>query len=164
MPNARSPADAAHDCEEIEIATFYLGDLLLGIVIGEVEEISRLQVVTPVPGAPACVRGVMSLRGEVVTVLDLRVVFGLGTTPCGCRTRNVIVQQSGEKTGLLVDGVADVIRARRSELLPPPANLNGADCKMFRAVYRLENDLVAVVDVAAVTAADALRGRPDAVR
>ncbi len=56
---------------EVELATFYVADLLLGIPIHEVEEISRHCAVTPVPGAPEAVCGVMSLRGEVVTVLDL---------------------------------------------------------------------------------------------
>ena len=108
--------------------------------------------VTPVPGAPASVCGVMSLRGEVVTVLDLRVVLGLGKTECTRQTRNVIVHAGGERIGLLVDRVADVVRAATADLLPPPANMNGAESTMFRAVYRMESELLVLVDVAAVTA------------
>jgi chemotaxis response regulator CheB len=75
---------------EIELATFYVADLLLGIPIHKVEEISRYSSVTPVPGAPQSVCGVMSLRGEVVTVLDLRAVLvimtGMGNDgSLGCR-------------------------------------------------------------------------------
>ncbi len=137
---------------EIELATFYVADLLLGIPIREVEEISRYCAVTPVPGAPASVCGVMSLRGEVVTVLDLRVVLGLGKTEHTRQTRNVIVHAAGERIGLLVDRVADVARAVTADLLPPPANMSGADSAMFQSVYRLENELLVLLDVAAATA------------
>jgi purine-binding chemotaxis protein CheW len=138
---------------EIELATFYAADLLLGIPIRKVEEISRYCSVTPVPGAPQSVCGVMSLRGEVVTVLDLRAVLGLGKTECTRQTRNVIVQAGGERIGLLVDRVADVVHAVAADLLPPPANMSSGDSTMFQAVYRLENELLVLVDVAAVTAA-----------
>jgi len=137
---------------EVELATFYVADLLLGIPIRKVEEISRYCSVTPVPGAPESVCGVMSLRGEVVTVLDLRTVLGLGKTEQTRTTRNVIVQAGGERIGLLVDRVADVVRAVTADLLPPPANMSGADSSMFQAVYRLENELLVLVDVTAVTA------------
>ena len=140
---------------EVELATFYVADLLLGIPIQKVEEISRYCSVTPVPGAPESVCGVMSLRGEVVTVLDLRAVLGLGKTDCSRQTRNVIVQAGGERIGLLVDRVADVVCAVTADLLPPPANMSGADSTMFQAVYRMENDLLVLVDVAAVTAVPA---------
>ena len=137
---------------EVELATFYVADLLLGIPIYKVEEISRYCSVTPVPGAPESVCGVMSLRGEVVTVLDLRAILGLGKSGYTRQTRNVIVQAGGERIGLLVDRVADVVRAVTADLLPPPANMSGADSSMFQAVYRMENELLVLVDVTAVTA------------
>lgn len=138
---------------EVELATFYVADLLLGIPIRGVEEISRHCTITPVPGAPAAVRGVMSLRGEVVTVLDLGVVLGLGKTIFTKQTRNVIVHAGGERIGLLVDRVADVVQATTADLLPPPANMGSADGRMFQAVYRMENELLVLVDTAAITAA-----------
>jgi purine-binding chemotaxis protein CheW len=67
----------------------------------------------------------------------------------------VIVQAAGERIGLLVDRVADVVRAARADLLPPPANMSGADSKMFQAVYRMEDELLVLLDVAAATAAPA---------
>jgi len=137
---------------EVELATFYVADLHLGIPLRDVEEISRHCAVTPVPGAPESVCGIMSLRGEVVTVLDLRVVVGLGKTDITRQTRNVIINAGGERIGLLVDRVADVVRTDAAELLPPPANVSGVDSAMFQAVYRMENKLLVLLDVAAVTA------------
>jgi purine-binding chemotaxis protein CheW len=137
---------------EIELASFYLGDLLLAVPISQVEEIGRHRELTPVPGAPQTVCGVMSLRGEVVTVLDLPVVLGLGKSERTRQTRNVIVQAAGERIGLVVDRVADVVRTPVADLLPPPANVHGVDGTMFQAVYRMVSELLVVLDVAAITA------------
>ncbi len=63
----------------------------------------------------------------------------------------MIVHAGGERIGLLVDRVADVVRAATADLLPPPANLSSSESTMFRAVYRMENELLVLVDVAAVT-------------
>jgi purine-binding chemotaxis protein CheW len=155
MTTSSEKQDILGTSSDVELATFYVADLLLGISIREVEEISRSCAVTPVPGAPESVCGVMSLRGEVVTVLDLRVVLGLGKTERTRQTRNVIVHAAGERIGLLVDRVADVVRAARTDLLPPPANMSGADSAMFQAVYRMESELLLLVDVAAILAVPA---------
>lgn len=152
MTSASQPSPAAN-AAQLELATFYVGDLLLGIPIHQVEEIGRYAALTPVPGALPSVRGVMSLRGEVVTVLDFRVILGLGKTECNKRTRNVIVHSGGERIGLLVDRVADVVQVSTDDLLPPPANLSCAESAVFQSVYRLESELLVLVDVAAVTAA-----------
>jgi len=137
---------------EIELCTFYVGDLLLGIPIEQVEEITRRTEVTPVPGAAPSVRGIMSLRGDVVTVLDLRAVLGLEAADYGSRARNIIVPAAGERIGLIVDRVADVVRARASELLPPPANIAATDTRFFQSVYRMENELLVILDVTHATA------------
>ena len=77
--------------------------------------------------------GVLSLRGEVVTVLDFRVILGLGKTDCTKRTRNVIVHAGGERIGLLVDRVADVVQLSTADLLPPPANLSSTKSTVFHS-------------------------------
>lgn len=139
---------------ELELATFCCDHLLLGVELADVEEINRHTEVTPVPGAPACVRGLINLRGEVVTVLDLKTILGLGATQIGPATRNVIVRSHNERIGLLVDTVSDVVRARRDELLPCPANFAQVDSRFFKAVYRMEGRLLVVLDVAAATASE----------
>lgn len=139
---------------ELELATFWCDHLLLGVELAEVEEINRHTEVTPVPGAPACVRGLINLRGEVVTVLDLKTILGLGETQIGPGTRNVIVRSQNERIGLLVDAVSDVVRAKSDEVLPCPANFGQVDSRFFRAVYRLEGRLLVLLDVEAATATE----------
>ncbi len=152
MTSTSRPTLESQAAANLELATFYVGELLLGIPIHQVEEISRYGTLTPVPGAPPSVSGVMSLRGEVVTVLDFRMVLGLGKTECTKRTRNVIVHAGSERIGLLVDRVADVVQLSAADLLPPPANLSSAESAVFHSVYRMESELLLLVDIATVTA------------
>jgi purine-binding chemotaxis protein CheW len=143
--------------ETAEYCTFHVGDLLLGIEIHQIEEINRHLDFTPVPHAPLCVRGVVNLRGEVVTVVDLRVVLGLSKTEVSAGTRNVIVNSCGEQIGLLVDRIGDVISVRGTEIDRRPANLTGTDAKFIRGVYPTGDQLVALLDVEAALACDAKR-------
>jgi purine-binding chemotaxis protein CheW len=140
----RSPQTSAG---QIDLATFYVGDLLLGIDIRVVREINRQLEFTPVPHSPSQVRGVINLRGEVVTVMDLRTILGLGKTDVSKYARNVIVHSGMEQIGLLVDRVADTVCVSADAIEPVPANVHGADATMFRGVCRLEADLVVILDV-----------------
>jgi purine-binding chemotaxis protein CheW len=148
---------AVHD-DELELVTFFVGPHLLGAEIGRVEEINRHVNPTPVAHAPEAVRGVVNLRGEVVTVLDLRNILGLGRTEIDKQTRNVVVNYGGERVGLLVDRIADVVNTRWSEIKPPPANLSGIAGRFFDGVHEMDRQLLTVLDLDEVLAstADAL--------
>lgn len=132
---------------EVEYATFHVGRLLLGIDIRHTEEINRQLDLTVVPHAPECVRGVVNLRGEVVTVLDLRSILGLEPQPLTAASRNVVVRTEGEQVGLLVDRVADVVTVSTEEMEAPPANVSGVSGRFFKGVYKLESALLVVLDV-----------------
>jgi len=137
---------------EIEYATFHVGRLLLGIDIRQTEEINRQLDLTAVPHAPACVRGVVNLRGEVVTVLDLRTILGLEPQAVTAASRNVVVRADAEQVGLLVDRVTDVVTVSAEEMEPPPANVSGVSGRFFKGVYKLESALLVVLDVNTVLA------------
>jgi len=141
--------------DEVEFVTFYVGDLLIGANILQVEEINRQVEVTNVPHVPKSVRGVINLRGDVVTVVDLKTILGLGQTEIGQNTRTVVVNSEGERVGLLVDQVADVVSARESEVDAPPANIRGADGRLFKGVHKLEDELLVVLDVGTALASEA---------
>lgn len=136
----------------VDLATFCVGELLLGIDIRSVREINRHLDFTPVPHAPPRVRGVINLRGEVVTVMDLRTILGLGKTELTRHARNIIVHSGSEQIGLLVDRVADTVSVSADAIELPPANVHGADAAMFRGVCRQETDLVVILDVEAALA------------
>lgn len=131
--------------DDLQLATFYVGDLLLGLEIDQVQEINRCLDVTTVPHAPDWVRGVINLRGDVVTVIDLRSVLGLERGTVTKDSRNLIVNLSGELVGLCVDQIADIINVPRDEVTPPPPNLGELDQHFFSGVVTGEDAIVAIL-------------------
>ena len=134
---------------EIQLATFYVGDMLLGLEIDQVQEINRCLDVTTVPHAPAWVRGVINLRGDVVTVIDLRSVLGMQRGTVTKNSRNLIVTIAGELVGLCVDRISDIITISPDDLIPPPPNIDSIDQQIFSGVFTGEKDVVAVLNVSA---------------
>jgi purine-binding chemotaxis protein CheW len=137
------------------LATFTIGDLLVGIDIQSIQEINRQVETTPVPHAPTAVRGVVNLRGDVVTVMDLRVILDLEPINISPSTRAIIVRQGNERTGLLVDAVSDVVTIDGSNILPCPANVNGIAGRFFTGVVQLDRDLLVVLSIDQVLGAEA---------
>ena len=131
----------------MEIATFTLGEDLMGIPIDQVDEIHHPLDLTPVPHAPSYVRGVMNLRGEVVTVIDLRVILGLEPAVLTRRTCNVVVRWGGERVGLLVDRIGDVVSAAQETIEPPPANIAERHGRFLRGLCKLETGVLAILDI-----------------
>lgn len=137
---------------ELQLATFWLGELLLGIDIRCIRGINRVGTLTLVPEAPAMVAGVVNLRGDVVTVVDLRTILSLDRAEITPKTRLLIVQSEMESIGLLVDRVADVVTVSTEDAEPLPANLSGAASRYFSQVYRVGADLLVTLDVTAALA------------
>ncbi|MDP6556393.1 MAG: chemotaxis protein CheW [Pirellulaceae bacterium] len=149
MNTASSETASATGTTETELVTFRVGDMLMGVDIRQVEEINRHVQVTAVPHAREYVRGVINLRGEVVTVVDLRTVLGLPPVEITKQTRTVVVRSKDEQIGLRVDRIGDVVKARTDEIDAPPANFGGLDGRLCKGVYKLETDLLVLLDVEA---------------
>ena len=132
---------------EIEFATFYVGGQLLGVDIRQAQEINRQLDETPAPQAPDYVRGVVNLRGEVVTVLDLGMILIGQPTAVTANSRNFIVQIDGEQIGLLVDRVADVVKASVAQIEPPPANIGDSEHHYYKGVYKLPHEILTILDI-----------------
>ncbi len=140
------------DATEQQYATFYVGNLLLGIDISQVQEINRQLDVTDVPQAPKFVRGVINLRGEVTTVIDLRTILGLEQTEVTEDSRNLILNFQGETLGFLVDKISDILALSSSEVEPPPTNIKGIQGKYFLGVHALETEILVLLNLDAVLA------------
>jgi purine-binding chemotaxis protein CheW len=150
---ATNETPVANVGQSTQCVTFYIGDSLLGVPIQQIEEINRLVDLTPVPHGPDYVRGVINLRGEVVTVVDLRTILGLDRIEMTRDTRNVILNFDGEHVGMVVDRVADVVTARTDDIDRPPANLSNADGRFYCGVYKLESELMVLLNVEQVLTA-----------
>ncbi|MBL9164831.1 MAG: chemotaxis protein CheW [Planctomycetaceae bacterium] len=137
---------------ERQFATFYVGHMLLGVDIRIVQEINRQNEITQVPHAPDYVRGVINLRGDVATVVDLRTILGLPKSDSDRQSRNLIVHHQGEAIGLLVDRISDILTLRGDEITPPPTNVDGVDGRLMSGVCTLESEIVVLLDIDAVLA------------
>jgi purine-binding chemotaxis protein CheW len=128
-----------------DIVTFRVCDMLCGLDIVDVQEIKRVHQITAVHRAPPEVRGVVNMRGRIVTIIDVR--QKLGFTPAGDGPALVIiVPHRDELLGLLVDDVDDIVRAEPGTLAPAPANLKGVERELFCGVLKLDLALVAILD------------------
>ncbi|MDD5757952.1 MAG: chemotaxis protein CheW [Desulfobulbaceae bacterium] len=130
-----------------KLALFESGDLLCGLDITYVQEINKNIAVTVVHRAPQYVCGVINLRGEIVTVIDLRTKFGFAPLSQDEETQIVVVRQGDESIGLLVDSVSDVVLADEKDIEPPPSNLAGVTGHFFNGIYKLEHSLVAILNI-----------------
>jgi purine-binding chemotaxis protein CheW len=127
-----------------ELLTFRLGEEAYALPVERVREIVRMRPLTPVPRVPAEVLGVVSLRGEIVEVVDLRVRLGLPSTGPVRRTRIIVLHgDSGRVTGLLVDEVTKVLRVPESDLRPAASN----ETDVVYALYRREDEFISLMDV-----------------
>jgi purine-binding chemotaxis protein CheW len=138
----------------IELATFYVGEALCGMDILNVQEINKLMNMTYVPQAPDYVNGILNLRGQIVTIIDLGKKLGLTSTEMSNECRNIIVNSKDEYIGLLVDRISDVIKAERNKLEPPPANIGGVHGRYFDGVFKTEESLVGIIDIEEVLKAE----------
>jgi purine-binding chemotaxis protein CheW len=131
----------------VELATFFVGDALCGMDILQVQEINKLIEMTRVPQAPEYVLGILNLRGEIVTIIDLGKKLGLKSTDLNDKTRNVIVNSNEEHIGLMVEEISDVVQAEWRKVEKPPANIGGVQGRFFTGVYKTEDRLIGILDV-----------------
>ena len=131
----------------VELSTFLVGDALCGMDILKIQEINKLIDMTGVPQAPSYVLGILNLRGQIITSIDLSQKLGLGVTDLSLDPRNIIVNSNGEHIGLLVKRISDVVQANTDKFEPPPSNMGGIQGEFFTGVYKTEDKLIGILDV-----------------
>ncbi|MGM0417095.1 MAG: chemotaxis protein CheW [Thermodesulfobacteriota bacterium] len=142
------------ESEYLELATFYVGEALCGIDILNIQEINKQFDFTTIPQSEDFVKGVLNLRGRIVTILDLGKKLGLSPVKKHKNNRNIIVNFYDEQIGLLVDKISDVIVAKKSELDSPPANLGGIQGGYFENIVKTEKSLIGILDIDKVLTTD----------
>jgi purine-binding chemotaxis protein CheW len=133
--------------DTVELASFFVGEALCGMDILKVQEINKLIEMTRVPQAPEYVLGILNLRGEIVTIIDLGKKLGLKSTELNHKTRNIIVNSNSEHIGLMVEQISDVVQAEWEKVEPPPANIGNVQGKYFTGVFKTEDRLIGILDV-----------------
>jgi chemotaxis signal transduction protein len=134
----------------VELLAFWVADEEYALPIVDIQEIIKVPTVTQVPRVHAAVLGIISLRGTIVPVLDLRHVLRLDRQPVTRQSRILVLRADGDPVGLLVDRVTSVVRLEADTIEATPRNLNRQVNELLRGVGRIGQRLVIVLDVNAV--------------
>jgi purine-binding chemotaxis protein CheW len=136
-----------------QFATFWLGDGLYGIEVERVREVLKQQDLTRVPLAPATIAGLINLRGQVVTAIDLRERLQLGSLDERSHPMLVVVLVAGEPVALLVDRIGGVVDVDSEQFELPPDTLTGVVRELVFGAFKLDGQLLLSLDVDAAVAA-----------
>jgi purine-binding chemotaxis protein CheW len=156
---ARSVAEALLGAEEgegegsadkTELLGFMISDEEYALDILEIKEIIRLQTITPVPRTPGYLKGIITLRGVIVPIFDLRRRLGLKEREHGPLTRIVVVYRGEEYAGLIVDSITQVMRIGAEQIEPPPTTIGVVEAEFIRGVTRHQERLVILLNLSRV--------------
>jgi len=129
-----------------QFCTFYLDKLLFGVDLEKVQEVIRYLEITEIPLAPRVVSGLMNLRGQIVTGIDLRRRLELADRPDGSAPMNVVIRNADGAVSLLVDEIGDVVEVTEESFERPPETLQGKVREVILGVHKLEKQLMHVLN------------------
>ena len=131
---------------EQQLCTFFVDGLFLGVEVQKVQEVIRYQEMTRVPLAPNVIGGLINLRGQIITAVDLRQRLDLRPRKEGEFPMNVVVQTDDGAMSLLVDDIGDVVEVDEESFECAPDTLTGVTRDLIRGVYKLEKQLLLLLD------------------
>lgn len=137
------------DAEDAQLqwATFQLSNELYGINVMQVKEVLRLTEIAPVPGAQNFILGIINLRGNVITVVDTRTLFGLPNAEPSDNTRIIVIELVDQVIGMMVDSVAEVIYLKKSEIERTPNIGTDDSIKFIQGVSYHNDELITLLDL-----------------
>ena len=141
------PAEEKTSEEVFQWVTFKLENEVYGVNVMQVQEVLRYTEIAPVPGAPDYVLGIINLRGNVVTVIDTRLKFGLMPAEVTDSSRIIIIEAEKQVVGILVDSVAEVVYLKASEIDPAPSVGTEESARFIQGVSNRKEDPLILVDL-----------------
>jgi chemotaxis signal transduction protein len=145
--------------ESQQFCTFYVDEHCFGVSVDKVQEVLRSQPMTSVPLAPQEVCGLINLRGQIVTVIDLRRCLNLPDREQPGGT-NVIVQTGDDIVSLLVDEMGNVEYVNEAEFELPPETMRGDQRELIKGTCKLPDKLMLILDVAKVVVSEKIGQAP----
>lgn len=136
--------------------TFYLDRYYFGIEVEQVQEIIRFQEITPVALAPDVVKGLINLRGQIVTAIDLRTLLELPERAEDEVPMNIVVTTPQGAFSLLADRIGDVLELSDDSFEAPPDNLDGMASELIQRAYKLDGALLLTMDIDKMISSDVL--------
>jgi purine-binding chemotaxis protein CheW len=131
----------------VRYCTFEVDSLLIGVPVDRVQEILRYQDVTRVPLVDRSVHGLINLRGQIITAIDLRVRLQLPPRDEQDRLMNVVIQHNDGAVSLLVDNIGEVVEVNHSQYERSPETLTGVAATLIVGTFKLDTRLLLVLDV-----------------
>lgn len=129
-----------------QFCSFHLAELLMGIEVDKVQEVLRYNGATPVPLAADAICGLINLRGQIITAVDLRTRASLPKREDDAAAMNIVLSADGGAMSFVVDTVGEVIEVDDREFEDPPQTLKGDARRLIRGAYKLENELLLILD------------------
>jgi purine-binding chemotaxis protein CheW len=142
-----SEAMVHDDTAATEFVTFTIAGQIFGLPIARVQDVFKPARITRVPLAAAEIAGVLNLRGRIVTAIDMRQRLDVKKREDGAAVMAIGIEAKGESFGLLVDAVGEVLKLPDLDREPSPINLDGKLAALSAGVYRLDGQLLVVLDV-----------------
>ncbi len=130
-----------------QFCTFQLDELLFGIDVLNVQEVILPQEMTQVPLAPQLISGLINLRGQVVTAIDLGIWLGCKNDVSDPARMSVVIHTDEDIVSFLVDSIGDVLEPDESTFEPAPQTLDENVRELTTGVYKLDGQLLLVMDV-----------------
>ncbi len=152
------PAKQQGDASARQFLTFALGQEEYGVEILKIQEIKGYSIVTPLPNAPAYVKGVVNLRGTIVPIVDLRKKFGLPDVAYTPFTVIVVVKIRENTMGFVVDAVSDVLTVAADAIQPTPDLHGQIDTACLTGLADAGKKLVILLDIDRVLTAAPMNG------
>jgi purine-binding chemotaxis protein CheW len=129
-----------------QYCTFYLNKVMFGVELERVQEVIRSMEISPIPLSPRVVSGLMNLRGQIITGIDLRRRLDLADRPEEMHPMNVVIRSADGAVSLLVDEIGDVVEVTEESFERPPETLQGKVREIILGVHKLEKQLMHVLD------------------
>jgi len=129
-----------------QLCTFHLDDLFLGVEVERVQEVLRYQSMTRIPLSQEVIEGLINLRGQIVTAIDLRRRLGLRPRDPNALPMNVVLMTDTAPVSFLVDEIGDVLEVDETAFEEPPETLDRIAREVIRGVYKLPDRLLLILD------------------
>lgn len=128
-----------------KVAVVFAGEEEFGIDIGQVVEILKAQRVYQLPQLPPFLSGVVNIRGEVIPLVDIRKRFGIKADPT--KERIIVIRYDGEKVGLLVDGVKEIVSLLPEEIVSPPSMFKGLKTEYLTGIGKKGSSIIILLNL-----------------
>ena len=132
----------------VQLVSFMLDNVEYGIDILSVHEILRIPEITRLPNTPDFIKGVINLRGNIITVVDARIRFGFPTAEPTELSRIIVIKSEGKEVGILVDNVYQVVRMSKDSIDKPSSLIDGVSEEFIMGIGRLQDRLIILLSMA----------------